>query len=112
VKNQNQKQILFGLVVLSGLATVLGQEEKKSSCLPVAPPAQFSNTMFRMKTEKPSVMKRQMDLLPARYDLRNDPTPNVTMTRGKSVQQGVRVKLAPGTSWRFVRVVTPPDLIE
>jgi len=50
MKNKNKKQILFGLVVLSCLATVLGQEEKKSSYLPVAPQEQFSDTMTRAGT--------------------------------------------------------------
>ena len=48
MKNKNKKQILFGLVVLSSVATALGQEEKKSSYLPVVPQEQFSNTMARM----------------------------------------------------------------
>ena len=41
-----------------------------------------------MKTEKPAVMKRQMDLLQGRYDLRNDPAPGVAMTGGKPVLPG------------------------
>jgi len=105
-----RKQILFGLMVLSCLATVLGQEGIKSSYMPVIPKEEFSNTMSRMKTEKPAVMKRQMDLLQERYDLRNDPAPNVTMTRGKPVQRGIRVKLAPGTSWEKLAAMTPEEI--
>jgi cytochrome c peroxidase len=107
---KSRKQILFGLMALSGLATVLGQEGIKSSYMPVVPQEEFSNTVSRMKTEKPAVMKRQMDLLQARYDLRNDPAPNVTMTRGKPVQQGIRVKLAPGTSWEKLSALTPEEI--
>ena len=110
MKNKNKKQILFGLVVLSCLATVLGQEVGKSSYLPTTPQEQFSNTMSRMIMEKSGVMKRQMDLLQERYDLRNDPTPNVAMSRGKPVQQGVRVKLAPGTSWVRLSNMTPEEI--
>ena len=55
--------------------------------------------MTRMKAAKPEVMKRQMDLLNERYDLSNRPAPGVTMSRGKSVQEGVRVKLPQGTTW-------------
>jgi cytochrome c peroxidase len=107
---KNRKHILFGLVVLSCASAVLGQEEKKSSYLPVVPKEEFSATMSRMKTEKPAVMKRQMDLLQERYDLRNDPAPNVTMTRGKPVQRGIRVKLAPGTSWEKLAAMTPEEI--
>jgi cytochrome c peroxidase len=107
---KNRKQILFGLVALSCAGIVLGQEEKKSSYLPVVPKEEFSATMSRMKTEKPTVMKRQMDLLQERYDLRNDPAPGVTMTRGKPVQRGIRVKLAPGTNWEKLAAMTPEEI--
>src|ERR1035437_2184930 len=89
-KMKNRKYMLFGLVALSCAGTVLGQQ--KSSYAPVVPKEEFSVTMARMKTEKPAVMKRQMELLQERYDLRNDPAPDITMTRGKPVQRGIRVK--------------------
>jgi cytochrome c peroxidase len=107
---KSQKQILFGLMVLSGLATVLGQEGIKSSYMPVVPKEEFSNTVSRMKAEKPTVMKRQMDLLQERYDLRNDLAPGVTMTSGKPVQRGIRVRLAPGTSWEKLAAMTPEEI--
>jgi cytochrome c peroxidase len=107
---KNRKQILFGLVALSCAGIVLGQEEKQSSYLPVVPKEEFSATMARMKTEKPAVMKRQMDLLQERYDLRNDPAPGVTMARGKPVQRGIRVKLAPGTNWEKLAAMTPEEI--
>lgn len=110
MKNKNTNQILFGLVVLSCLATAVGQEEKKSSYLPVDPQESFSNTMLRMKTEKPAVRKRQMELLRERYDLRNDPAPGVAMTSGKPVQEGIRVKLAPGMSWEKLNTLTPEEI--
>jgi len=89
---------------------MLGQEEKKSSYAPVVPKEEFSATMSRMKAEKPVVMKRQKDLLQERYDLRNDPAPNVTMARGKPVQRGVRVKLPPGTTWEKLAAMTPEEI--
>ena len=106
----NRIHILFGLVALTCAGTALGQEEKKSSYTPVVPKEEFSVAISRMKTEKPVVMKRQKDLLQERYDLRNDPAPGVTMTRGKPVQQGVRVKLTPGTSWEKLAAMTPEEI--
>lgn len=73
--------MLFGLVVLACVGLVLGQEEKKSSYAPGVMNEDISVTMARLKAEKTTVMKRQQDLLQARYDLRNDPAPNVTMTQ-------------------------------
>jgi cytochrome c peroxidase len=107
---KSRKQFLFGVMVLSCLATVMGQEERASSYLPVVPKEAFSNLVSRMKTEKPAVMKRQMDILQERYDLQNDPATNVTMTGGKPVQRGIRVKLAPGTSWEKLAALTPDEI--
>jgi len=72
----------------------------------------FSAMMSRMVAEKPVVIKRQLDLLSLRYDLRNDPAPNVTMTRGKPVQQGIRVKLTPGSTWESLAAMTPAEIRE
>ena len=107
---KNRNAFRLGLAALFCAGMVLGQEEKKSSYLPVVLQEEFSVTLARMKTEKPAVMKRQLDLLQERYDLRNDPAPNVTMSRGKPVQQGVRVKLAPGTSWEKLAALTPVEI--
>lgn len=60
-----------------------------------------------MKSEKAAVMKRQAELLQQRYDLRNNPAPNASMARGKPLQSGIRVKLAPGTSWERLAALTP-----
>ena len=52
------------------------------------------------ETLKPEVMQRHRNLLDERYDLSNRPMPGVMMSGGrKAVQDGVRVKLRPGTSW-------------
>jgi len=66
--------------------------------------------MSRMKTGKPGVMKRQLEFLQERYDLRNDPAAGVTMTRGKPVQQGIRVKLPPNQSWEKLSAMTREEI--
>src|SRR4051812_41380485 len=58
----------------------------------------FQAVMAKMKAAKPAVMKKHMDLLTERYDLGDHPSKE-KMSRGKAVQEGVRVKLAAGTSW-------------
>jgi cytochrome c peroxidase len=104
------KAILFGLLAWSCTGLMPGQEEKGSSYASVVPSEDFPAMMSRLITGKPAVMKRQMDLLQDRYDLRNDPAPGVTMTRGKPVQQGIRVKLVPGTSWEQLAAMTPEEI--
>ena len=59
----------------------------------------FASIMARMKAAKPSIEKRHNDLLAERYDLSNRPARGVTMSGGKPVQEGVRVKLPSGITW-------------
>lgn len=107
---KNRKYNSYGLVIVFCAGTLLGQDTKKSSYAPVVPKEDFAATMSRMKTEKPTVMKRQKDLLQDRYDLQNDPMPNLTMARSKPVQRGIRVKLTPGTSWEKLAALTPEEI--
>ena len=101
-----------GLLAWLGAGMVLGQVERKTSYAPVVMNEEFSAMMARMKAEKAAIMQRQMDLLEARYDLRNDPAPDVTMSRGKAVQEGIRVKLPPGMSWDKLAAMTPEAIRE
>jgi cytochrome c peroxidase len=57
-------------------------------------------------------MKRHMDLLNARYDLSNRPAKDVTMSRGKPVQEGVRAKLPKGVTWEKLANMTPEEIRE
>jgi cytochrome c peroxidase len=84
----------------------------KTSYSPVVPKEEFKTLMERMKAEKAAIMKRQNDLLAERYDLRNDPATGVTMSRGKPVQQGIRVKLSKGATWQSLAATTPADIRE
>ena len=84
--------------------------EQASSYAPVAIKESFSDTMKRMQAAKPGVMKRQMDLLNARYDLSNRPAEGVSMSKGKAVQAGVRVKLQDGTSWEQLAEKSPVEI--
>jgi len=72
---------------------------KASSYAPVVITEDFKDTVKRMGDAKPGLMRRQADLLAERYDLANRPTPGVTMSKGKPLQEGVRVKLPRGVSW-------------
>lgn len=68
-------------------------------------------TLMRTKAaEKDAVMARQRALLEARYDLADRPSSNVAMSRGKPVQQGVRVKLPAGHTWESLAAMTPEQI--
>ena len=90
------------------------QEEMtmKSSYLPVDINERFASIMARLSAEKPEVMKRQLDLLNERYDLSNRPVQGITMTRGKPIQEGVRVKLPAYTTWEELSAMSPEEIRE
>lgn len=107
---KTRAHVLFGLLVAACIIPAPAQEERKSSYAPVVPKEAFSVTMSRMRAEKAVVMKRQAALLQQRYDLRDNPSPSATMARGKPIQSGIRVKLAPGTSWEKLATMTPAEI--
>ncbi len=111
--------LAFGLVLALTLlaATTHGAKEKAkeevvSSYAPVVIKEPFAALMTRMKAEKPKVMARQMELLNKRYDLSDRPAKGVTMTRGKPVQEGVRVKLPAGMTWEKLAAMSPEEIKE
>lgn len=88
-----------------------GQQKQPTSYSPVAITESFQTTVDRMEAAKPQVMERQMKLLSERYALGNQPARGVTMSRGKPVQEGVRVKLPPGVrSWDELGAMTPEEI--
>jgi cytochrome c peroxidase len=58
----------------------------------------FPTLMANKIAEKPEAMQRQQELLATRYDLADRPAA-VTMTRGKPVQKGPRVRLPDGLTF-------------
>jgi len=105
---------LLGASLVLGMAS--GTEEKAgkkpSSYAPVVITEDFASIMTRMKAAKPEIMKRQQELLATRYDLGNRPAQGVTMSRGKAVQEGVRVKLPAGQTWEQLASMTPDQIKE
>jgi cytochrome c peroxidase len=80
-----------------------------SSYLPVIE-EDFPAVLARMSAAKAAIMKRQLDLLGARYDLSDRPAAGVTMSRGKPVQDGVRVRLPAGATWEALATMTPGEI--
>jgi len=99
-------------ILIAGSAAYAEDLNKNSSYAPVDLQEGIAATIKRMKAAKPAVMKRQSSLLAERYDLGNRPAPGVTMSRGKPVQGGVRVKLPAGTTWEKLSALTPEEIRE
>jgi cytochrome c peroxidase len=70
----------------------------------------FSAIQSRLSGQKPAVEREHMALINERYDLSNRPAAGVTMDRTKPVQEGVRVKLAAGTTWDSLAGMTAEQI--
>jgi cytochrome c peroxidase len=117
----NRTSVAGSLALVFALAVTIGAmpmqaadkppDKPPSSYMPVVIKEDFKTVMDRMVAEKPGIMKRQMALLEARYDLANRPASGVTMSKGKPVQGGVRVKPAAGTTWEQLGRMTPDQVL-
>jgi len=115
MQKSNTRRIRFRWVLIPAALVLLGVSyaqdvEKRSSYAPVDIREDFASILARMKAAKPEVMSRQMDLLAERYDLADRPAAGVTMSRGKPVQEGVRVKLRAGMTWEKLAAMTPEEI--
>lgn len=70
----------------------------------------FATLVKRLQADKSKFARRQQALLVERYDLANRPVKGVTMSRGKPVQEGVRVKLPSGMTWDKLGALSPEDI--
>ncbi|MCO6411436.1 MAG: cytochrome B6 [Thiogranum sp.] len=81
-----------------------------SSYAPVVIKEDFASTLDRMQAEKPKLDAKQQALLEERYDLADRPAEGVTMSGGKPVQAGVRVRLPDGVTWEQLADMTPEQI--
>src|SRR5712692_7126807 len=72
----------------------------------------FRTVFARMRAAKAEVGKRQRDLLASRYDLSDRPVAGASMSRGKAIQGGIRVKLPAGATWDALAKMTPDEIRE
>lgn len=72
----------------------------------------FTDLVKRLQAEKPTYAKRQNDLLATRYDMSNRAAAGVTMSKGKPVQAGVRVRLPSGVTWEQLAELSPDEIRE
>ncbi|MBL8849057.1 MAG: cytochrome B6 [Planctomycetaceae bacterium] len=77
---------------------------------PATPAEPFPDLVQRLQSEKPQFAERQQSLLEERYDLGNHPVDGVTMSAGKPVQGGVRVKLPRGMTWDKLAGMTADEI--
>ena len=72
----------------------------------------FPTLVSRLQAEKPKFAQRQQAMLAERYDLADRADKATAMSRGKPVQDGVRVKLPEGMTWEKLAAMTPEEIKE
>ena len=100
--------LVAGALIL-GAVSLFGQQKRESSYSPVIEEP-FEKVMAQDKSQKPSVMKRQMDLLNERYDLSKNVTTEATMSGGKPLPVGPTAKLKGGLTWEKLNAMTPEKI--
>ncbi len=90
---------LIAAGMMPGLQQIIAEDTPPNSYAPVVATESFEQTVQRMSQAKPEIMQRQLNLLEERYDLGKKAAENITMSRGKAVQKGVRVRLPEGVTW-------------
>jgi cytochrome c peroxidase len=96
--------------LLLGLDLAHAQQRGQTSYAPVDIKETFASILARMTAAKPGIEKQHTDLLNERYDLTNQPAQGVTMSRGKPVQEEVRVKLPAGMTWEKLAAMGPGEI--
>ncbi len=76
----------------------------------VAAEEEFPALVKRTQSEKAGFAERQQKMLADRYDLADRPAQAVSMSRGKAVQDGVRVKLPKGVTWEQLAGMSPEEI--
>ncbi len=94
-------------IALAALAAWLGGSYSLSSA---QEKEDFPALVKRLQQAKPEFAERHQKLLEQRYDLSNQPAEGATMSKGKAVQDGVRVKLAPGMTWEKLAAMKPEEI--
>ena len=109
---KNRTRIAAKSVIITGVLIMISAfaYAKETSYAPVAITEDFDSIVSRMKAAKDEIMKRQMDLLKERYELSDRPAKGITMSRGKAVQEGVRVKLPAGITWQNLAEMTLEEI--
>src|SRR2546430_17055671 len=67
----------------------------------------FQTVLAKMRAAKPGLTRRQQEMLAARYDLEDRPVAGATMSKGKAVQGGGRLKLPAGSGVGAPRRLAP-----
>jgi cytochrome c peroxidase len=101
---------IAGALIALDFAYAQQEQRGQSSYMPVDITQSFKSISSRLSAAKPQVEQEHNALLKERYDLSDRPAQGVTMSRGKAVQEGVRVKLLQGMTWEKLADMSSEDI--
>jgi cytochrome c peroxidase len=102
--------ILLATLVAPTLAIgIVYAQDIRSSYAPVDIKETFQSIYKRMSGEKAGIEAEHQKVLDERYDLSNRPS-SATMSKGKPIQEGVRVKLPAGVTWDQLANMSPDEI--
>jgi cytochrome c peroxidase len=78
--------------------------------LAVGQDGDFNALVKELQKQQPEFARRQQKLLNERYDLSDRKADDATMSRGKAIQEGIRVKLPEGTTWEHLATMSPDEI--
>ncbi|ABA57011.1 cytochrome b6 [Nitrosococcus oceani] len=107
---KNYWVVISSALILSGSSGVLLAAEQATSYKKVAVEKSFDEVKQQDVADKPNVMKRHKSLLERRYELQDQPSKTVTMSAGKPVQEGIRVKLPQGITWEQLSEMSAQEI--
>jgi cytochrome c peroxidase len=105
----NRRVLALSALTLAAVFVVAQEPEKKRND-PEDARAKFEATLKKMSAEKAGIMAAARAHLAERYDLSDRPAAGVAMSRGKAVQDGVRVRLAGGATWQQLNSLSPEEI--
>src|SRR5579872_4148627 len=110
IRNKENKRLtsplMWGPVIVLAVACVAGPLATTHA----EQPDEFADTMKRMSAAKPKLMEAARKRLEDRYDLGDKPAAGVTMSRGKPVQSGARVRPPEGWTWEKLAALAPDEV--
>jgi cytochrome c peroxidase len=104
------------VMALAGLLLAQAPEKPRpakkdpKTYLPVVVDKEFETIMREDEAARKDVMARHQALLERRYDLSDRPSKVIMSGGRKPVQEGVRVKLHDGASWKRLSDITPEEI--
>jgi cytochrome c peroxidase len=86
------------VLTFAGITSAFAQDEE------------FNAMVKELQSRQPEFAKRHQKLLAERYDLSDRPAKGVNMSRGKPVQEGVRIRLPQGLTWEKLAAISPAEI--